>query len=112
MEIENEIPSMVNNKASVFRIEEVVMVGGSIISLDKIQPERIVPMASRLRDLVRLLSSSLVGESGLKFGLVRKQKNMIRNEYTEVSRVAIKERITPRNFDSLVKPISRIKSFE
>lgn len=111
-ERENDAPIREEKKASFFRRSEMVKVGGVRIKVMKSQPEIIVPRASRLRALTRFLFSSLVGESGEKEGGFKKQKAIIRTEYTEVSRVAMNASLIPINFDSLVKLSSRIRSFE
>jgi len=105
-------PKMVRIKASFFRIKEIVIKGFVRIKEEIIHPEKIVPRASRFKALERLGSSSLVGERGVKEGALRKQKYIIRIEYTEVRSVAKKERVIPKKFERLESLISRIRSFE
>jgi len=71
-----------------------------------------VPIARRLRDFIRFLFSSLVGDRGLKEGILPKQNNIIRREYTAVRRVAIRDIKMLKKLESLVKEVSSIKSLE
>ncbi len=77
-----------------------------------IHPEIIVPIARRFKAFTKFLSSSLVGESGLKSGVFVKQNKIIRMEYTAVRSVAAKEIINLKKFDRLDREISRIRSLE
>jgi len=75
-------------------------------------PEMIVPRAKRLSDFTKFPLSSLVGTSAGKAGFFKKQKYMIRIEYTEVRSVANSDNDTPNRLDKFTNPISRIKSLE
>lgn len=112
VEMANIIPDRVSIKAVDFN--RIVMVRGGLnrMKLERIQPDDIVPIAKRFREFVSFGFSSLVGHNGENDGFLRKQKNIIRNEYTEVSRVASRERAVLVRFDSFVSAISRIRSFE
>lgn len=109
---EKIIPIMVISNAKVFRRDLKVIIGVVVISLDRVHPESIVPIPNRFRDFVRFLFSSLEGINGEKVEFLIKQKNIIRKEYTEVSIVAIRDSIMPKNLDNFVIPISNIRSLE
>lgn len=109
---ENDAPIRDEKRANFLRRSLMVKEGGLIIKVIKNHPEIIVPKARRLRAFTSFKFSSLVGESGEKDGGLKKQKIIIRIEYAEVSKVAMKASVTPISFDSLVKLSSKIKSFE
>jgi len=106
------IPKIVIIKASNLSNRFMLIEWLNTIKVDIIQPEVIVPRTNRFKALVNLIFSSLVGGSVVKEGVFRKQKKIIRNEYTEVNRVASKESVRLIRLASFVSPISSIKSFE
>jgi hypothetical protein len=80
--------------------------------VDIVHPEAMVPIARRLRDFIRFLFSSLVGDKDLKEGTLPKQNKIIRREYTAVRRVATRDMKMLKKLDNLVKEVSRIRSLE
>lgn len=68
------IPRMVTIRASLFRMRIIFIGALNNTNDDTIHPEIIVPTASRLRDLVRFISSSLEGTRTGNEGFLKKQK--------------------------------------
>jgi hypothetical protein len=112
IDVEKASPKIVINRAKFFSRKEIVMWGLIKIKDDINQPAIIVPRASRFKALVSFRSSSLVGERGENVGVLKKQKYIIRTEYTEVSRVAKKDSKMPKSLDSFESLISNIRSLE